>query len=144
MTFDFVDWFNSTFIDKKPQWKNVDDMSFGSRLLDLPAEILQQSSDKNKDPSNWSTNDNPLTDWLYGDWDETKYQQFLALHLVPVLSDYLDLMLDYRADQEYLNRYGLSYADIHDPRKLRTSGSFGRFVSSGMNFVSSNVKDLYR
>lgn len=138
-----MDWFDH-FFGNKPQWNSWDDMGFLEKMLDLPAQWLQNSSEKNKDPQNWSVDDNPITDWLYGDWNEEKYKQYIALSIVPIVSDYMDAMLDLRADNEYLKRYGLSYDDIHDPRKLRTTGSYGRFLSGGMNFVSSNVSKLYR
>lgn len=136
-----MDFFDQFFSPKITSW---DDMNFFEKMLDLPSQWLNNSSKKNKDPENWSIDDNPVTDWLYGDWNEEKYKQYIALSIVPVVRDYMDAMLDLRADQEYLSRYGLSYTDLHDPRKLRTTGSFGRFVSSGVNFVSHNVEKLYR
>lgn len=88
--------------------------------------------------------ENVFSEWLYGDYDETKLRQFALLHNVPGLSNYMDYLLDIRADQEYMERYGLDYSDIHDPRKLRSTESFGRFAVGGLNFISDNVKKLYR
>lgn len=127
-----------------PQFTSWDDMNFFEKLFDLPAQWIANASKKNKDPDNWSVEDNPISDWLYGPWNEEKYKQYVALTLVPIFNDYMDTLLDLRADKEYLNRYGMSYTDIHDPRKLRTGASGSKFVSSGMNFVSDNIKKLYR
>ena len=89
-------------------------------------------------------NDNSFSDWLYGDWNEEKFKQYEILHAVPGISNYMDYLLDYRADQEYLRRYGMDYTNIHDPRKLRQTNSSARTVNFGLNFVSSNVSHLYQ
>lgn len=88
--------------------------------------------------------DRMFTDWLYGEYDEQKLTQFEMLHNIPFLGDYMDYKLDLRADQEYLNRNGMSYSDIHDPRKLKQVSSGSRMYSSGFQFVSKNVGRLYR
>lgn len=80
-----------------------------------------------------------VTDWLYGEYDEEKLKQFQVAYSVPGVRDYLDYLLDRRSDQEYLRRYGMDYSDIHDPRKLRQTGSGSRVISN----VSSNVSSLY-
>lgn len=84
-----------------------------------------------------------FSEWLYGDYNEEKLIQFELLHNLPVVGDYMDYLLDRRADEEYMHRYGLDYTDIHDPRKLRQTSSGARFIGSGLNFVSDNVKKLY-
>lgn len=81
-----------------------------------------------------------FTDWLYGPYDRTKYSQFAALYAVPGIHQYMDYLLDQRRTSEYMNRHQLSYSDIHDPRKLYSTQSIGSMV----NFVSSNVKRLYK
>lgn len=80
-----------------------------------------------------------ITDWLYGEYDEEKLRQFQVAYAIPGVRDYLDYLLDRRSDQEYLRRYGMDYSDIHDPRKLRQTGSGSRVISN----VSSNVSSLY-
>lgn len=85
-----------------------------------------------------------MTDFLYGEWNEEKLRQYEIMARVPVLNDYMDYLLDRRADEEYLRRYGMDYSDIHDPRKLKQSSSGTHLVGSSLNFVSSNVKRLYR
>ena len=84
-----------------------------------------------------------FSEWLYGDYDEDKLGQFELLHNIPFVGDYMDYLLDRRADKEYMDRYGLDYSDIHDPRKLRQTSSGTRFIGGALNFVSSNVKKLY-
>lgn len=80
-----------------------------------------------------------FSEWLYGDYDETKYTVFSTLYSIPGVHDYIDYLLDRRADKEYFERYGMGYSDIHDPRKLKQTRSFGRYL----NFVSDNVGSLY-
>lgn len=84
------------------------------------------------------------SEWLYGEWSEEKLHQFEFLSNVPFVGNYLDYLLDKRADEEYLRRYGLDYSDIHDPRKLRQTSSGSRLAGSSLNFVSKNVTRLYR
>lgn len=87
---------------------------------------------------------NEFATWLYGGYDEGKLRQFEILHNIPVVGNYMDYLLDYRVDREYLNRYGMDYSDVHDPRKLRSVGSGSAFYGSAVNFVSKNVSRLYR
>lgn len=88
---------------------------------------------------------NKLSRWLYEDnWSKEKLRQYQLLNAVPGVSQYMDYLLDLRADQEYLDRYGMSYSDIHDPRKLRSTSSGSRLAGSAVNMVSRNLDDLYR
>lgn len=87
---------------------------------------------------------NSFSEWLYGEWTEDKYKQYLALHSVPVVGQYMDYLLDYRGGREYLNRYGMDWSDIHDPRKLALSNSGTALARYGVNFVSKNISKLYR
>lgn len=88
--------------------------------------------------------DKRFSEWLYGEYDEEKLTQFELLHNIPVIGAYMDYKLDVRADQEYLNRYGMDYSDIHDPRKLKQTSSGSRMYGSSLNFVSKNVDKLYK
>lgn len=88
--------------------------------------------------------DNAVSEWLYGEWNEKKLQQFEMAYAVPGVRDYLDYLLDKRADEEYLRRYGMSYSDIHDPRKLRQVSSSSSMMSRGYHMISRNVDSLYR
>lgn len=87
--------------------------------------------------------DQAFTEWLYGEYDEQKLAQFEILHNVPILGQYMDYKLDLRADQEYMQRYGLDYPDIHDPRKLRQSSSGAALYGSALRMVSKNIDKLY-
>lgn len=90
-------------------------------------------------------NDNGISRWLYEDnWDERKYNKFLAYYSIPLVSNYMDYLLDRRAAQEYLNRYGMSYSDIHDPRKLISTKGSVSFTRATYSFVSDNIDKLYR
>ena len=82
--------------------------------------------------------------WLYGSYSKEKYDMFTALYAVPYLHDYIDWRLDVRAAEEYMNRYNMDYSDIHDPRKLQSTGSQTRVIGNVYNFVSKNVSRLYR
>lgn len=95
-------------------------------------------------PETTLRDDNSFAEWLYGDYDEEKLQQFNFYYQLPVVRQYFDYLLDLRADKEYMSRYGLDWTDVHDPRKLRSTSSGSAFIRSGFNFVSSNVKRLYR
>lgn len=88
--------------------------------------------------------DKDMTNWLYGEWSQEKLKQFEFLSNVPILGSYMDYKLDVRQDEEYLKRYGMSYSDIHDPRKLHQVGSGTRLYGSSFNWVGKNLNRLYR
>lgn len=91
-----------------------------------------------------STKKETLADWLYADdWDEQKYKRYKQMDSLPYLHEYMDYLLDLRSDREYLARYGMSYSDIHDPRKLRSVSSARALNGRALAFVSSNIKRLY-
>lgn len=101
----------------------------------MPAKYLYEGFKTHVDPA--------IEEWLYGDWNEEKYHQYMLLSRVPVVGEYLDYKLDLRADKEYLTRYGMDYTDIHDPRKLRATSSGSALVSSSFNMISKNIDKLY-
>lgn len=80
-----------------------------------------------------------VSDWLYGDYTKEKYDTFNTLYHIPGIHQYFDYLLDMRKDEEYMKNNQLDWSDIHDPRKLNQTGSFGSLY----NFVSSNIKRLY-
>lgn len=82
--------------------------------------------------------------WLYGPWNENKYNAYVTLSRLYFFGDYMDYLLDVRRDKEYLDRHGMDYSDIHDPRKLHESSSGGNLSMGTLNFVSRNVSRLYR
>lgn len=85
-----------------------------------------------------------FTDWLYGEYSEDKLFQFEMLYHIPLVKNYMDFQLDLRADREYMNRYQISYSDIHDPRKLRSVSSGSSFYGSAYQMISRNLDKLYR
>lgn len=86
-----------------------------------------------------------IKDWLYADnWSEFKLKQYEIGTHVPFVGDYMDYLLDVRADEEYLRRYNMTYADVHDPRKLKQVSSGSRMYGYTMNFVSKNFGKLYK
>lgn len=93
--------------------------------------------------SAFAYSDKRFTEWLYGEYDEKKLTQFELLHTIGPVGAYMDYKLDLRADNEYLNRYGMDYSDVHDPRKLKQTSSGSRMYGSSLNYVSKNLEKLY-
>lgn len=87
--------------------------------------------------------DKQFTEWLYGPMSEQKLSQLEFLYNTP-LKPIIDYKMDMRQDKEYLNRYGMSIEDVHDFRKLHQFGSGSQVYGSALNFVSDNIKRLYR
>lgn len=88
--------------------------------------------------------DKDMTTWLYGEWNQQKLSQFELLSNVPLLGSYMNYKLDLRQDEEYLRRYGMSYSDIHDPRKLHQTGSGTALYGRSFDWVVKNLHRLYR
>lgn len=88
----------------------------------------------------------PFNKWLYEaeKWDQDDYIKFYTLYSLPVVSSYIDYLYDKRSTEEYFARHGLSYKDVHDPRKLLHTSSARSTVSGVTNFVSHNLDKLYR
>lgn len=101
-----------------------------------------QRSTRDWKGSNATLDNNFLSEWLYGPWTKDKLREYELVHQVPVLRQYMDYLLDVRADDEYLRRFGMDYSDIYDPRKLRQSSSGFSYLGSMLS-VSSNVAKLY-
>lgn len=101
--------------------------------------------DYNWNPFDWDLYSNPYQEWLYEDnWDRKKYRTFSLLDALPVVRDYNSMLLAYRQGEEYLNRYGLDYSDIHNPRNLHGSNESSAFLRSSLNYVSKNIGKLYQ
>lgn len=81
---------------------------------------------------------------LTDNWSKGKLQTYEAMSNVPVLGQYMNYLLDVRADEEYLRRYKMDYSDIHDPRKLRQTSSGSRLFGESIEYVSKSVSRLYR
>lgn len=108
----------------------------GDRLIDAPGFF--------DDWGNLSLTNNPISEWLYGEWNEKKYKEYLAWNSIYPARLLFDYILDSRAADEYLNRYGMDYSDIHDPRKMPNASSGTALAGYALNFVSKNVEKLYR
>ena len=108
----------------------------GDRLIDAPSFF--------DDWSNLSFTNNPVSEWLYGDWTREKYHEFLALRSIRPIGLYFDYLLDSRNTEKYLDRYGMDYGAIYDPRNLPNASSGTALAGYGVNFVSKNINKLYR
>lgn len=82
--------------------------------------------------------------WLYSSWSEEKYNQYLLMDSFYPLHLWMDYLLDKRGTSEYLDRYGMDYSDIHDPRKLSSTDSSRNLLTYGQRMVSKNINKLYR
>lgn len=109
--------------------------------LGAPAKILSLYNEHIKGRT---LEDNEVSEWLYGEWTEEKYKQYLAYNSVYPIRLYFNYLLDYRGANEYLDRYGMDWSDIHDPRKLNLSQSGSALGGYALNFVSKNIGRLYR
>lgn len=95
----------------------------------------------------WNTED-----WLNGSWSKEDQAAFDLLYDFNVMGirpfgSNFDRILDQKDWDFYSGRYDLTYSDIKDPRKFHNS--FGnatgmKQVGSYLNYVSDNVKRLYR
>ena len=89
--------------------------------------------------------DNSYAQWLTdGNWDQTKYTQYLFLRQLPVIGQYTNFLTDYYDDMSYMRQNQLDWDKVRRPWKLKSSNSGTAFIRSGINFVSDNVKRLYR
>lgn len=85
----------------------------------------------------------PFDDFLYGDMSKGKYDAISFLYALPFFHELIDWRMDSRKAQEYLDRYGMDWSDVHDFRKLSSFGSQSRLIGSAYRMVSKNVEDLY-
>lgn len=89
---------------------------------------------------------NNSVNWLYGQdadgWTEKDQHDFEVMRTNPVMAYLMDAELDKRATREYMANRGLTWSDIHDPRKVHATNA--QAVFNSLNFVSSNITRLYR
>lgn len=96
-------------------------------------------------------NRNPYFDYRFAkhtnDYLSTARGQYWAkatlASLIPPLGDYMKLADAQREMDEALNLYGMGYDDIKYATKTLGFRSSG-FAGSTLNFVSSNVRRLYK
>lgn len=92
---------------------------------------------------------NGWAEWLYkaadeGRWTKEDQERFDLLYAHEPFKTYFDWILDARIREKIFNLTGTDYDDIRDPRNVVGAGNSGRLVRWGVNFVSDNVKRLYR
>lgn len=78
------------------------------------------------------------------DYDESKYNAYTFFSQIPPFKYQIAYDIGRTQNEEYLNRYGLGYEDIHYPQKMPGSGAMSSSVAGTLNFVSSNLTRLYR
>lgn len=92
---------------------------------------------------------NGWADWLYGaanegTWTKEDQDRFDTLYAFEPFKTYFDYLLDKNIREKIFDLTGTDYSDIHDPRNVVGTGNAGRLAKWGLNFVSDNVKRLYR
>lgn len=84
-------------------------------------------------------------EFLYGKFSEQKYNQYLINRsFIPLYSEYADMKYAQRSTKEYLHRHGMDYSDIHNPNNLPSTFATTNFSRSAYNYVSHNIKRLYK
>lgn len=79
------------------------------------------------------------SDWNEENW-RTWYQIGAFASSIPVVGDFIRYQDNMRYMDDYLSNRGLSYRDVRYPSRT-VAGLFGKGT---LNFVSSNIKRLYR
>nr|APG55841.1 hypothetical protein [Circular ssDNA virus sp.] len=79
------------------------------------------------------------SDWTEDTW-RRDYQIRAFATSIPVVGDFIKYQDNVRYMDDYLSNRGLSYRDIRYPSRT-VAGQFGKGT---LNFVSSNIKKLYR
>lgn len=92
--------------------------------------------------------DNGISRWLYegldGNWTKEDQERFERMYSIKGYKEYLDYLLDKEQRERIFNLYGIQYSDIRDPRNVKGAASTSRMYTAAYNFVSDNVKRLYR
>lgn len=93
--------------------------------------------------------ENGWADWLYGaanegKWTQADQERFDKLYAFEPFKTYFDYLLDKNLREKIFELTGTQYSDIRDPRNVIGAGNSGRLMNWGLNFVSDNVKRLYR
>lgn len=82
---------------------------------------------------------------IYGtsDPEVSAYWRNLAAYVgssLPFIGDIVRQLDNWNYINDYMTNRGLSWSDVKYPSRIPGSGSFG----SGLNYVSSNIEDLYK
>lgn len=84
-------------------------------------------------------------DWLYGtEWDERKANQYLIMKNTPITSWAIDYAEGKKEMQEYMERYNMTYSDIHHMSKMPGVSSMSSGTGSVLNWIGRNIGRLYR
>lgn len=82
-------------------------------------------------------------DSWYGNYDKEKYASYQFWHGLPFFDSVIDNNIASEKSKKYLERYHMDYSSIVDPSALYDSGNGSRTYHQ-LNFVSSNIRKLYR
>lgn len=92
--------------------------------------------------------ENGWAEWLYGaeegNWTQADQERFDRLYALEPFKTYFDYLLDARIREKIFALTGTRYSDVTDPRNVYGAGDSGRLISTGVNFVSDNVRFLYK
>lgn len=82
--------------------------------------------------------------WLDGAWDEAKENTWMILRSLPVVGNFVKIS-EARTDQrEYKDRYNITPGENYHPWRLPSADKQSGAVSGVVNFVSDNIKRLYK
>lgn len=86
--------------------------------------------------------------YWYGNYDEDKYRKYRFWHnglgntlTFGMSGKHIDSSISYGESQSYMKERGISYDDIINPNNLP---QYESNYSMGFNFVSDNIRRLYR
>lgn len=80
-----------------------------------------------------------------GKWNEQKYNQYLiARSALPLYSAYADVEIGRKRNDWYFNRYGMNWDDVIQPWNLPGTNQVESGYRSTLNYVSDNIKRLYK
>lgn len=80
-----------------------------------------------------------------GKWDESKYKQYMVARAgLPLYFAYADYEIGKQANSWYFDRYGKSWGDVIQPWNLPGYSRQESAVRHTYNYVSDNIKRLYK
>lgn len=80
-----------------------------------------------------------------GKWSKQKYDEYMvARSILPLYSAYADYQIGQAQNDWYMDRYNLDWSDVTQPWNLPGQAKQEASVRHGINFVSDNIKRLYK
>lgn len=79
-------------------------------------------------------------DFYDGNWNKDNQRLFETMYSIKPFQLAMDWELDHRNEDYYMSHYNVDYSDVWDPRKMPGVGS----TVAGLNYVSDNIRRLYR